>query len=249
VRIVEAPVTAYSFDSKAETDAFGQLLMGNYGHACVPYMQFLMQRGDEAKQLFLSMQERIDKAAGLSQPHRFWSAQAASAMAGAVIAKKAGLINYDIPTLFKWIVGILILNKLDYVEADTSAEEILTTFLAENYNNILRIKSTEDARTASDSDICIIPDNAPRFQFVARYEYDIKRLYLIPKVFREWCSKQQIAYGDTVEELKEGRTKAHLKKQRLGKGTRMNLPPMDVLVLNCADFLIDLPTDNGEVRT
>jgi hypothetical protein len=249
VRIVEAPVTAYSFDSKIETDAFGQLLLNNYGHACVPYMQFLLQRGDESKKLFFSMQERVDKAAGLLQPHRFWSAQAASALAGAVISKKAGLINYDIPELFKWIVGVLIRNKTGYIEGGTNAEEILTTFLAENYNNILRIKSTEDARGAADPDICIIPDNAPRFQFVARYEYDVRRLYIIPKVLREWCGKQQIPYGDVVDELRHGRTKATMKKQRLGKGTRMNLPPMDVLVLDCSDFMIDLEDSKGNGAT
>lgn len=243
VRVVEVPATAFKFNNKAETDEFSRMLGDNYGHACVPYMQCVIQRLDESKQLFFAMQERIDKAAHLSQPHRFWSAQAASALAGLVIAKRLGLVNYDIPALFKWITSLLIRNNDGYIANSSDSEETLTAYLAENYNNILRIRSTDDARNAAETDVYIVPDSAPRLQFVARYEYDIKRLYLIPKPFKEWCNKLQISYSDLVDELKVGRTHASLKKIRLGKGTRMNLPPIDCLVLDCTDFITEAKED------
>ena len=117
------------------------------------------------------------------------------------------------------------------------AEEVLTTYLAENYNNVLRIRSTDDSRSAESTDMFVLPDSVPRAQLIARYEYDIRRLYLLPKPFREWCSKAQIPYQDIVGELCSGRTKGKMKKVRLGKGTRMNLPPVDVLMLECQDFM------------
>jgi len=246
VRILETPVTAFQFDNKAETDEFGRLLDSNYGHACVPYMQFVISNLEEVKQLFFSMQERIDKAANLSQPHRFWSNQAAAGLTGLVISKRLGMHDYNIPAVFRWLVSLLIRNSEGYVAGSSNAEETLTTYLAENYNNILRIRSTDSARSLEEPETFIIPDSAPRMQFVARYEYDIKRLYLIPKVFRDWCNKLQISYQDVVDELKAGRSRAVMRKQRLGKGTRMNLPPMDVLVLDCSHFMTDAKEDEPE---
>ena len=42
-----------------------------------------------------------------------------------------------------------------------------------------------------------------------------------------------------MEELKAGRTKATEEKVRLGKGTHVNLPPTDTLVLDCSGFMTD----------
>jgi len=118
-----------------------------------------------------------------------------------------------------------------------SIEETLTAYLAENYNNILRIKSTSDARTPNQDDALIIPDSTPRMTLVARYEYDIKRLYLLPKPFREWCNKQQIHYPSLYDKLRAGSTSGQMKKVRISRGTRLNLPPADCVVLDCSQFM------------
>lgn len=237
VRMLEYQARPFTFNSKGETDEFGRKLMVNYGLACVPYMQCVISKLEESKKLFLDTQHRIDTAVDLSQVHRFWSNQAASAISGAMIAKRIGLINYDIPNLFNWIVNLIQENKSSEGMKRPEAEEVLTTYLAENYNNILRIRSTDDSRSAESTDTFILPDSVPRAQLVARYEYDVRRLYVLPKPFREWCLKAQIPYQDIVAELSAGRTKARMKKVRLGKGTRMNLPPADVLTLDCQDFM------------
>lgn len=239
VRVLEHQAVPFVFDSKIETDVFSRKLMNNYGHACIPYMQYVIRKQTEAQELFLQTQKRIDDAAGLSQPHRFWSAQAASAISGLLIAKRLKLISYDIPGVFDWIVDLLQRSKDTYHTVATDPEEILTLFLAENYNNILRIRSTDDARSAETVDPFIVADAVPRMQLVARYEYDMKRLYIIPKIFKEWCGKQQIDYADVVAGLKRGKTRGVMQKQRLGKGTRINLPPVDCLMLDCTDFMTD----------
>jgi hypothetical protein len=213
------------------------VLSENYGVACVPFLQYFIRNKDEVRDLFFSVRERIDKAALLMQPHRFWSAQAASAIGGLLIAKQLKLINYDMAALFKWVTIQIEANKVNFSASNDDAESILTSYLAENYNNILRIKSTDDARFGDSSDVFVVPDSTPRFQLVARYEYDVKRLYLLPKPFREWCNKLQIPFHDVVTNLKEGSTRGIIKKIRLGKGTRMNLPPTDALLLDCTGFM------------
>ena len=45
--------------------------------------------------------------------------------------------------------------------------------------------------------------------------------------------------GGFLDGLKTGRTKAHKVKMRLSKGTHMSLPPTDVIVIDCSDFMDD----------
>lgn len=239
-RVLEYEAQKFHFDTKAETDVLSRNLYAHYGHACVPFMQYVLANMDECRTLFLQTQERIDIAAGLSQPHRFWSVQAASAITGLLVAKKIGLIKFKVSDIVTWLIKIIEKAKLEIENMSGTLEDTLTSYLAENYNNILRIKSTDDARTGADAlEHLIIPDASPRIHLVARYEYDIKKMYLLPKPLREWCSKQQINYQTFVESLKTGQTRAVVKKIRMGKGTHMNLPPSDTLVIDCSEFMSD----------
>jgi hypothetical protein len=133
----------------------------------------------------------------------------------------------------------------DVVDAlDIPPEAILNNFLAENYNNILRIKSTDDGRQRpSDTEVLVIPDSTPRISLVARYEYDIKQLYILPKPFKEWCGKSHINITSLIAELKKGRTRARMAPKRMGRGTRMNLPSVQVIQIDCTEFMDDTPTE------
>jgi len=239
-RVLEYEAQKFHFDTKAETDVLSRNLYAHYGHACVPFMQYVIANMEECRTLFLQTQERIDVAAGLSQPHRFWSVQAASAITGLLVAKKIGLIKFKVADIVTWLIKVIEKAKMEIENMSGTLEDTLTSYLAENYNSILRIKSTDDARTGTDAlEHLIIPDASPRIQLVARYEYDIKKMYLLPKPLREWCGKQQINYMTLVESLKTGQTRAVVKKIRMGKGTHMNLPPSDALVLDCSEFMSD----------
>tara|TARA_R100001143_G_C3320385_1_gene114475 strand:- start:348 stop:854 length:507 start_codon:yes stop_codon:yes gene_type:complete len=156
-------------------------------------------------------------------------------MAGLVLAKRAGLIKYDIGKIFKWAIAMLRSNK-HYVSAmNVSVEEVLNDYIHEHWSNVLWIKSTDDLRKQNNNglDSLVVPDALPRGQLVARYETDLKKAYLIPKPLRMWCGEQQINYSAFLQDLqtKMGATKT---KMRLSKGTHMQLPPTDVIVVSCS---------------
>jgi hypothetical protein len=105
---------------------------------------------------------------------------------------------------------------------------------------MLRIDSTQDVRRdANGIEKASLPEASPRGTLVMRYEYDTKRLYILPKPFKDWCIKHQINYSGVIENFKDGRTSATKMKVRLGKGTHVNLPPTDVWVLDCTHFMDD----------
>ena len=250
-RVLEYRVEAYKFDTKTETDDLSVALTQHYGHACLPYTQYIMANLEEVETLFRDTQKRIDAAAGLSQPHRFWSVQAASSITGLIIAKRIGLVNYDIPAIVSWIIDVLITAKGEIEAMSGTVEDLLASYLSENYNNVLRIRSTDDARSNDQLEHLIIPDATPRITLAVRYEYDVKKMYLLPKPLKQWCVRNQHNYSAFINGLREGNTRAVYKKIRMGKGTNMNLPSADVWVLDCSEFQDDelAVVDNGTTQS
>jgi len=239
-RVLECRVEPVKFATKAETDVFSAAIKDNYGHAGVIFVQYILNNLDAVNELTKAVQKRLDTESQLSAENRYWSALASRDIAALMVAKKAGLIDWKIAPIVQWIIKVMADAKAMVSEMNVSVESQLTDYMAENYNNMLRIKSTDDSRTTAGMlDHLVQPDGVPRGQLVARYEYDVKKLYLLVKPLKEWCGKQQINYAGFVDGLKTGSTKAIKTKARLGKGTRVNLPPTDVLILDCTGFLND----------
>jgi hypothetical protein len=239
MRLLEVRARPVAGLDKGETDILSETLLNNYGHANIPYLQYIMNDIEGIKNLYKSTQLKLDKMYGFTPADRFHSVLATDGIMGLIVAKRAGLIDYEIKPVVEWLKQV-ILNVKDQVNSmDVDAETTLTNFLAENWNNTLRIKSTEDSRSVKtdDMDHLIIPDATPKMTYIARYEYDIKMLYLYPNPLREWCVKKQVNYEGFVDSLKRGRTKAKMEKKRMGKGTRMSLPSLDVLWVNCKEFI------------
>lgn len=239
-RILEYRVERVQFATKAETDKFAAEVKENYGQAGIVFVQYVMNNLEAVKQLAEAVQKKIDLAAGLTAENRFWSVLVSRDITGLMVAKKAGLINWKVEPIVQWAIRAMQAAQSNVKEMDADVEGMLTDYLAEHYNGILRIKSTDDARKAPTIETIIQPAEAMRSShFVARYEYDIKRMYLLTKPLKEWCGKQQINYAGLVEGLKQGRTRATKVKMRLSKGTHMNLPPTDVIALDCTEFMDD----------
>ena len=245
MRILEYTVQPHKTISKSETDGLAKKIINTYGHAGPVFAQYIIEHRDEVRALYEQMQQKIDDAANLKAKNRFWSAGAAAILTSLLICNKIGLLNYDPKAMFKFLVhDLLKSNNNARDEMATSAPDILNSYVLEHIDQVLQIKSTEDLRGKHNNglDSIIVPEARPRMNFVARYETDLQKLFLVPKPLREWCTDQQINYGSFINELK---TKLGAKKMkvRLGKGTHMNLPPADAVVV---EFAIKEPTSGTE---
>ncbi len=236
-RVLESRVEKQFFtpEEKMMTDQLSGDLLNNYGHAGPLYIQHILNNIEGTKRLIKQVQNRLDQAADLSSENRIWSAQGACVISGLIIAKKLGLVTFDIEALFAWLVGLLSQAKKSVQDMDTSATDIISQYYAENFHNVLRIKSTDDARRGTGDtglDIFVVPDAIPRGQWTMRHEYDVGRLFIMTKPLKLWCNKQQINYQWLVDAVKNGSLKGVREKVRMGRGTRVNMPPMDVLTVH-----------------
>ena len=233
-RIMECRVSRIHFETKEETDVFSACLQNNYGHAGKIYVQHIMNNLDEVKKLLSDVQARVDAKAGLTAENRYWSILVASTITGLMLAKRVGLVDYDIKKVFAWAVEKLKENKRQVEDMSVSVEETLNDYIHEHWSNVLWIKSTDDLRKQEDGVTeLIIPESQARGKLVARYETDLKRAYLIVKPLKTWCGEQQINYNSFIYDLtnKMGATKT---KMRLSRGTHMNLPPTWVIQVDCS---------------
>ena len=247
MRIYEHRANKIVFKTKAETDEFSRALKEHYGHAGPIFVQYVLKHRARVQAMLEEIQRRIDIEAGLSAEHRFWSVLMACTLTGLIIAAKLGLVGYDTRNLYHWVISDLRKSMERTLELADDPVAVLGDYVAENINNILRIKSTDDLRKVEVStalEHLVQPESTPRGQMVGRYEYDIKRMALAVKPFRAWCVKHQINYAATVDYLVKNHN-GESKKIRLGKGTHMNIPPVLSVVLDF-DFEAAVRGDDGE---
>lgn len=250
-RVFEVSIKDYIYPhSKEESDAFQNAIAKDvYGVAADPYIKWLVNNVDQARDFFNATQQRLDAAAGLSSKNRMVSAGFAAMLAGGMIAKKLGLIQFDMKRVFDLVVK-LIRERADYLEATKKKPiDYLVQYVAENYNNILRINSTQDLRGKADpvADTFVVPDATPRGELVARYEPDTKRLYLYPKAFKEWCVKQQLNAAALLEELAK-EYHYEYRKVHMSKGTTLSMPKtlVHIVEFSLEAHLGDTPTANAK---
>ena len=222
-------------EDKEQQDNFSAALNNYYGTAGKEYVQYVITNLDAVKKLIEDVRVKVDTGAGLTSENRFWSAFTTNTIAGLMLAKRAGLIDYDVGKVFKWAISLLKQNKHYVSDMNASVEEVLNDYIHEHWSNVLWIKSTDDLRKQNNNglDSLVVPEALPRGKLVARYETDIKRAYLIPKPLKAWCGEQQINYAAFLEDLKT-KMNATKAKMRLSKGTHMQLPPTDVIVVSCS---------------
>lgn len=233
-RVFEINIKDYIYaHSKEESDAFQNAISKDvYGVAAEPYLQWLVNNVDEAREFFLKTQQRLDAAAGLISKNRMVSAGFAAHLAGGMIAKKLGLIDFDMKRVFDLVVK-LIRERAAFLDANKKTPiDYLVQYLAENYNNILRINSTQSLQGKSDkiAETYVVPDATPRGEFVARYEPDTKKLFVIPKAFKVWCVKQQLNAAMLMAEIAKEYPYEY-RKVHMAKGTKLNLPKTDVHIV------------------
>ena len=246
-RSMEATATKklFSEEDTALANSLQEDLANNYGHAGEPYIQHVLQNMKSVEKLVLATRDKMIKRAGLDSQHRFWVAEAACVFAGVALAQRLGILDWDLQSLYTWIVKKLKLAKEHMQSMTIDIHSLIADYIADNPRGILRVKSTQDARVNDpEMENLIMPDAMPSYRWVGRHEYDINKLYLRPAPFKEWCLQKGHHY-EAVRELIKLQLKGKSTKMRLGKGTKLNLPYQAVIELSWSD---EEPDDKSNVN-
>jgi len=219
-------------EDKTTTDYFTKGVHENYGHAGPQFIKFVLQNKEKVIEIAEQVGQKVDKLGSLTAENRFWSAQITYTITGLLVAKKAGLIDFDVQPILSWAIQTLInSNRINLLNMEGTAIDHMNDFIAEHISNILRIDSTTDSRLNKDAiETYIIPEEVARGKLVARYEPDSKMFYIMVKPLSEWCGKRSIPYRQMKEEL-VNKYGAEITLVRLTKGYPLSLPPARVIKL------------------
>jgi hypothetical protein len=236
MRIVEYKIDYTSaLDIAHAKEMFDHQLMQNYGHAGLIFAEYLVKNRDEVEKAVQKTQAYFDQKLKLTQRERFWSSLVGANMAGAVIAKRLGLLDWDLEAVTDWVCS-MVEDIRHQVTAPVSSEVgILGDFINRHMQNILVIDDGADRRTGLN----VAPRLEPKGELIIRWEPDTKRMYLVSKAFRADCAKYQTNYHETIQALKKRGMLVDGGDKRMGKGTNIMSTSVHALIFdtNHPDFM------------
>jgi hypothetical protein len=237
LRIVEVEVAPDPTITKEESDElFEHTLPDNYGHAGEILMEYMVANLPAVKELLFKTQKKFDAEAKLAQKQRFYSAGAAMAFTGAMIAKELGLHDIDTAQVWKWAVSFFSDLRETVKPATRNPTEALGKFLNSHIRNMLIIDSDVDKR----SGLFKTPIKEPFGELLVRYEPDTKLLFIDAEAFQKWCTDRQVAYKSTLRALKQS-AGAEITSKAMAKGTPLSTPSVSVIKIDDAELnLIDV---------
>lgn len=251
MRIIEYPLE-YSDAINIELGKymFDHQLMENYGHAGDRYARYILENYEEVKNLFLTMQKKLDTQLKLTRRERFWSAVVAANLAGIYIASnRLRLFEWDLKAIFRWACQMILnLRAVTVPPANfNDDEEILGHFLLENMDSILVINGLADRR----SKMVHLPLLKPKREIKVRYEPDTNRVFISTSAFRTYCTLRNIGYRETLRKLEmRGVLLVKRERKRMSKGLEIDIPAIPALVFdaNHPDFasLVEIAENDSE---
>jgi hypothetical protein len=229
MRLLEYKIDLTNNLTKEEADAIFSKLYGNYGHAGVEYAKYLVSDLEEAVDLVMQVQQRLDKAVGLTSRERFWSAVIACNIAGALIAKDLKIIDFDVKRVYDWIVKEVAIMRNEVRAPSASQSSVINEFINEHRASVLVINNEVDSRSGMEQ----LPIVEPKFNdLFIRIEPDTKKMFINAKQLRAYCSEQQITLKEILKGLEADKAYLGHTKKRLSKGTKVASGPVDVHIFD-----------------
>lgn len=231
MRLIEYSIPAVKLLSKQEADEIYSQLNNNYGHAGRIYIRDLVENLDSRIAEVKDMQALLDKKIGFTNRERFWSGVAACNLAGALFARRLGLIDIDVGRVFRWVTKEFINMKQEIKPPVTDNASIIGEFWNENRMGVLVVNDEADKRTGVE----MLPIVEPRGELVIRVEPDTQRMFIVAKRLRAYCADNRITLKDVLSGLRADNAYMGTIKKRMGKGTSLSgMPAVEAYVFDTA---------------
>jgi len=211
-------------------EMFDKQLLENYGFAIEKYLVWLVPNLEEAKKTINDIQRKIDIEIGIKQSERFWTSVVACNIAGGIIAKELGIIDWDLMRIYYWVAEKILEMREEIKPPQYDVTQVLYDYILRNQNKMLVVNDEVDLRTKKAS----VPIKVPHGdELLIRVEPDTKLLWLHAKAFKKDCVNLQINHSDTIAKLKQKGVYIESKGKRLAKGM---VTDIGIGVVQCACF-------------
>lgn len=209
---------------------FDAQLNNNYGMAGEVYIQYVITHLEEVKAMIGKLKLKIDRDCGFRSRERNWTSTVAANFAGGYVAKRIGLIDWDMVAIYKAIIKQLKEIKEDTTPPVSGASAVIGSFINKyGHSGMLVIDDDADGRSNTKK----FPIYEPHGALVMRYEPNTKKLFIAVNDLRKECVEQQVSYTDTVKEMKAKGALIDTVNKRLGKGSSRPSMGVRTLMFDC----------------
>lgn len=221
-----------------------RLLAQNYGAAGREYLQFVIKNRDSVGRQLQKLRAQLAPTSQDETRERFYLDAIATALVGGAIARKMGLIDFDLKAVKKWAMQHVRSLRTNRQAAMVTVEDYLGAYLNSLHGRTVVTDKFNDARR-----------NGPVFEVdpkevrnpVARVTHSDKWFLVSHSHFMQWCSENNVHAKWLKDELdKRGFLAHNLAPARyrasLFKGT--SLPSTQIRVL---EFDFDSLMSTGQV--
>ena len=186
----------------------------NCGHAGEKYAEWLVKNVKGLRADLDKIKTRIEAKAATQGGERFWSAIASVAIYGGLIAKKLGLIDFEIAPVMRWAEQAIQEMRVDKNELAGDSVTILAQFLDDHAGNRLIVKGSALSKQG-----CQVIE-APRGALYVRYEIDTQRMFISRPTLKTWLTKRYGSYTKLKRDLVEMKALVEANRSKnLGAGT------------------------------
>lgn len=246
-RIFEIFIQSLNQISKEESDKVLHKLASNYGHAGRLFIDFAVKNLPAIQDRLQKVRAEFDRAVNMTLAERNWSALMAAAFtAGLILKNDLGLIkNIDLDKVYKYMINCVQEVRKTTKKLSVNGSSLLGQYINEIYNNVLVIDNAADKRSHTYR----APSKEPRGELLVRIEPDTKRGYITAGHFRKYCGDQQVPYMEIMKYLTDRKIALKTEKKRMGKGTSINTPPVEAIVIDTdhAEFTFEFEEGKAEI--
>jgi|TARA_X000001388_G_scaffold64466_1_gene50686 hypothetical protein len=229
MRILEDKLPVDKFNDPTWSKAHFGRISKHYGHAIKPYIYHCVNNLPDVIAKLNEVNQMMDRAANIKNTERFWSAGAAVALTGGMIAKDLGLHDIPIKPVFDYCVNLINHSRKSNKDSLTEYGEILGAFLNSHPLGITVVNVGKDKRTGLEMGAI----KEPRTSCVARLEKDENRLYVSKSMYQQYCSRNYVSFEDSLLDYKKSGSYIGIKKKRLLAGTSLSSATNSV---RCLEF-------------
>lgn len=200
----------------------------NFGTAGDIYIRYVVKNQKKVEEMILKMERIFIAETRLNSNYRFWSYMCTRILVGCSIAKKLGLIDYDIKAIFSYLKSLIADSLNSMRQYEWQPDSLLSDFLNSHLANRIDVSSADRPKEMRDmpeegglNDINFVKRPlAPGRELLIRVELDTGIGYIARVAARNWCKLNKVPYDRFIDSIKEaGLLRSPERRIVLGKGT------------------------------
>jgi len=201
-------------------DLLEHKLFRHHGMAAQVYLPYLVKNAETIRNKVIELRTKLGGDIDGDSRERFYIDTIAFAHVAATVAKKLGLIKWDVNAMTKWSIGHIKSLRRSFMERSALSEDNISVFLGWLYGRTIVTRNFPRGKTRQE-DTEMVMDQL-RHSPCARIATKDRRMFVTSHAVAEWCKDHNQVVEKFRDQLKRENYIVAESQEYLGKGTNLH---------------------------